>query len=584
MASLFQYSLRLKIVGLISILLLIMLAITGYSHLKTLQGHDKIVDLNEIIIPVLSKLTNIEIQTLRQEVQFEQAIQHTLLSAELDIKNKDIAQIKELGEQIDKEILVAKTFIEKALKRVIIVDDAIELARIEPILRTILKEHQQFTQLSLSLLSNSAKEIIANKNNIYKIQLQQLDSQEKYLYETLNTLVVHLEDFVQQQAHHIKSQDDARLLLSWEILFIALSAFVIGTVLSLFSIQRILVPIQKLKINAQFVAKGILDIEMSPSSKDEVGELTIAFNYMVKGLQDRENIKKTFSSYVDPRIARHLMSSNNKDQAGDRRIMTVFFSDIEGFTSISEQLTPETLVKFINQYLSEMSIPIQDEEGVIDKFIGDAIMAYWGTPFVNDDTQAISACRAGLVSLQRLTSLQEQIPDIVGLRVGAPKINIRIGIATGPVLIGNIGSKKIRNYTIMGDTVNLAARLESASKTYGTVMLLNEETSRRVKDELLLREIDRIAVKGKEEPTRIFEPLGEMSSVSQLDQKLKEVFEQALLAYRAQQWEEASQLFTDCLSIKTNDAPSKVFLKRIQQLQNNPPSENWDGVFKMISK
>jgi hypothetical protein len=136
----------------------------------------------------------------------------------------------------------------------------------------------------------------------------------------------------------------------------------------------------------------------------------------------------------------------------------------------------------------------------------------------------------------------------------------------------------------MGDTVNLAARLESASKTYGTVMLLNEETSRRVKDELLLREIDRIAVKGKEEPTRIFEPLGEMSSVSQLDQKLKEVFEQALLAYRAQQWEEASQLFTDCLSIKTNDAPSKVFLKRIQQLQNNPPSENWDGVFKMISK
>jgi adenylate cyclase len=264
--------------------------------------------------------------------------------------------------------------------------------------------------------------------------------------------------------------------------------------------------------------------------------------------------------------------------------MTVFFSDMAGFTTISELLTPQALVRLINAYLIEMSKPIAKENGVIDKFIGDAIMAYWGAPFVSESDHPRLAVRAGLQMFEYLDKFRLDVPEVTGLRTGAPNVDIRIGIATGPVLIGNMGSATMKSYTIMGDTVNLAARLEQACKTYSLRILISEATYLPTANDFLAREIDLIAVKGKSEAIRIFEPIAEMDLSTADHQRVVAQFAGALADYRLQKWDAAEAGFKAVLNARPGDGPSKVFLERISLLRDTPPAENWDGVWHMTEK
>ncbi|MGI9382998.1 MAG: adenylate/guanylate cyclase domain-containing protein [Methyloligellaceae bacterium] len=574
-----RLSLWHKIVGLISVLLFAMLLVAGYSHVKTLQSHDEIQDLNGLLLPILKRLARIEVHALRQDIHYERA-----MALRSDGKAKalqtETERFKSLGEQVIKEVGTVRGLAAQALERVRDVEDAVELARIEPLLQGIEKAHKRFRAQSLAVLSHTG----STDGELYRTKLAQLEREKDDLFESLALMVLQLEDFVAAQALEVVRHDQERTMLSWQLLTVTLCAFLIGIVLGTIVTRRMLEPIASLKESAAAVAKGDLDIEVEPRTRDEIGELALAFNQMVVGLRERESIKETFSSYVDPRIVGHLLSPGNEDQEGDRREMTVFFSDIEGFTSISEQLTPQSLVKLINHYLADMSVPIQEQDGVIDKFIGDAIMAYWGPPFVRDQDQALLGCRAGLACLEKLPLFQEQVPEITGLRRDAPTVRVRIGLATGPVLIGNIGSRKIRNYTLMGDTVNLAARLEGACKEYGVRMLVSEATAAAVGEEIALREIDSIAVKGKTEPSRIFEPLGRIADAEPATRVLKESFEVGLAAYRAQDWTKANSAFAKCLKTVPDDRASQTFLARIESLKGTPPGTDWDGVWRMTSK
>lgn len=576
-----RLSLWHKIVGLIAVLLLAMLLVAGYSHYKTLQSHDEIQDLNGLLLPILKRLARIEVHALREDIHYERAM---AIRAGRVAKPKaletEIERFKSLGAQVIKEVGTVRGLAAQALERVRDVEDAVELARIEPLLKGIEKAHKRFREQSLGVLTHTGPA----DGELYRTKLTQLEREKDDLFESLALMVFQLEDFVATQALEVVRHDRERTMLSWQLLTVALCAFLIGIVLGTIVTRRMLEPIGNLRESAAAVAKGNLDVEVQPQTRDEIGELALAFNEMVAGLRERESIKETFSSYVDPRIVGHLLSPGNEDMEGDRREMTVFFSDIEGFTTISEQLTPQSLVKLINHYLGDMSVPIQEQDGVIDKFIGDAIMAYWGPPFVRDRDQAVLGCRAGLACLERLALFQEQVPEITGLRQGAPAIKIRIGIATGPVVIGNIGSTKMRNFTLMGDTVNLAARLEGACKAYGVRMLVSETTAAAVREEIDLREIDAIAVKGKSEPSRIFEPLGRAADAGPTARILKETFETGLAAYRDQDWSKAESAFSKCLKTAPEDRPSQTFLARIEMLKQTPPGADWDGVWRMTTK
>jgi adenylate cyclase len=238
----------------------------------------------------------------------------------------------------------------------------------------------------------------------------------------------------------------------------------------------------------------------------------------------------------------------------------------------------------INQYFSLVSEPIMLRNGVIDKYIGDAIMAFWGAPFTSEDEQAKLACLAALEQFDKLDELNGQMGDILGFRKGLPNVDIRIGLCTGEVVAGNIGSTQSRSYTLMGDTVNIAARLESANKQFGTRILMNEDTYLRIKDDFVTRHIDKIVVVGKYEPVEIYELVGKVGDVEQLVIEKIGAYHQALAAYRQQQWSEALGWIAKSQAILPSDGPSEVLKKRIHQLQQQNLPQNWDGVWRLTGK
>jgi len=259
------------------------------------------------------------------------------------------------------------------------------------------------------------------------------------------------------------------------------------------------------------------------------------------------------------------------------------FTDMKGFTSLSEELMPSNLVVLLNRYLSLMSAPVTANLGVVDKYIGDAVMAFWGPPFTEERAHAALACVTALVQVTQIDQLRAELPELIGRRKGLPLIDIHIGISTGEVVVGAIGSEITHEYTVIGDTVNVGSRLESLNKEYGTRILLCDATRLLAGERFEVREVDTIRVVGKEDPIRVFELLGEKGKVADSCLALRDEFEKGLALYRDRQWREAEPSFVRCLQITPDDKCSQLFLDRVRQLAAAPPSD-WDGVWRFSAK
>jgi class 3 adenylate cyclase len=241
-------------------------------------------------------------------------------------------------------------------------------------------------------------------------------------------------------------------------------------------------------------------------------------------------------------------------------------------------MTPQGLVKVMNRYLSIMSIPIRTNRGIIDKYIGDGIMAYWGPPFVDEADHARFACLAALEMIDRVATLRQEIPELLGVR-GTPmeKCDIRIGVATGEALVGSIGSDVMMSYTVMGDVVNLASRLEGANKAYGTRNLVSERTIAAAGVTVEVREIDRVVVAGHTHSEVIFEMLGSKGELSPQQLMLRDRYLEGLAAYRERRWEDALAGFSASLEATPGDGPSIAMIKRIESFKLDPPPQDWNG-------
>jgi class 3 adenylate cyclase/HAMP domain-containing protein len=342
-------------------------------------------------------------------------------------------------------------------------------------------------------------------------------------------------------------------------------------------------PVRRLLAATRAVAAGELDLPPTPvTSRDEIGELTAGFNQMVQDIKLKGVIRDLFGKYMDPRVVDQLIKSPERlELEGSRQDMSVAFSDMQGFTNLGERLTPTALVNLINRYLSTLSDAIRLQGGVIDKYIGDAIMAYWGPPFTSPDDHAVRACRAALDELVRFREFADALPEIVGVH-GLPSVGLRIGIASGDVVVGSIGSEFARGYTLIGDRVNLAARIEKATRLYDVPILISERTAQLAAEAIETREIDTIQLRGKAEPQRVFELLGRKGELDSDGAALRATYGEALDAYRAGDWAAAREGFAACLSLRTGDGPSKLFLARIAQLEGRAPSGAWDGIWREL--
>jgi adenylate cyclase len=282
---------------------------------------------------------------------------------------------------------------------------------------------------------------------------------------------------------------------------------------------------------------------------------------------------------MDPGIADQMVANGAEMLGGKNVVATVLFSDIRSFTTITEQLGAQGTVALLNEYFTLMVDCIQREEGMLDKFIGDAIMAAFGIPVAHDDDpdRAVRSAIAMIVELR--------IWNAARVADGKLPVDIGVGLNSDNVVSGNIGSKKRMDYTIIGDGVNLAARLESACKQYGAHILISEFTYRNLRGTYRTRELDFVVVKGKTKPVAIYEVLDyhtEQSYPSLID--AMGLFRNALTKYRHQEWAAARKLFNEVLALNPDDKAATMYLERCDHLENNPPPPDWDGTWVMESK
>ena len=292
----------------------------------------------------------------------------------------------------------------------------------------------------------------------------------------------------------------------------------------------------------------------------------------------KKQLGNIFGQYIPRELVDEMSQSDEEfTLAGERREMTVFFSDVRGFTTISEKMEPEDLCDLINDILTPVTRIIHEHKGTIDKYIGDAIMAFWGAP-VHMDQHAQAAVKAGLRVIDTLSTINEQFHER-----GWPEIDLGIGLNTGDMVVGNMGSQFRIAYTVMGDTVNLGSRLEGLTKQYGVRMIVSEST-KVAAPQFAYRELDCVRVKGKNKPIAIYEPIGEIEQVTPLQQHRLMLVAQALAFYRQQQWDQATQLLHELLELTPDDKLYHIYLERIAHYRDYPPEENWDGAFTHTSK
>lgn len=326
---------------------------------------------------------------------------------------------------------------------------------------------------------------------------------------------------------------------------------------------------EEMKLVKRFQMNSDLEIH---SFLKEVDNMAVSFHGMKQGL-------RSFQKYVPDDLVRELISLGREAvQGGERKKITLFFSDIAGFTSVSEKISPEQLVDLLGEYLETCSQIILDHKGTIDKYIGDSIMAFWGAPKPLEN-HALYACQSALSINESLQELDEKWQ-----KEGKPVLKQRIGIHTGEVIVGNFGSKKRINYTAIGDSVNLASRMEGLNKFYGTEILITETVYEEVKNFMITRKIDIVAVKGKEESTSIYELICKRESANPKMLAWLAQFQKGFSLYLERDWENAIRIFQDVIELTQGDSVSKLLMKRCEMFQKNPPPTDWRGDYHMITK
>ncbi|MFA5184974.1 MAG: adenylate/guanylate cyclase domain-containing protein [Patescibacteria group bacterium] len=294
--------------------------------------------------------------------------------------------------------------------------------------------------------------------------------------------------------------------------------------------------------------------------------------------RQRRELKTAFSRYVSPSVVDVIIADPSKLKlGGERKRMTVLFSDICGFTSISEKLTPEKLVEVLNKYLSRMTAIVFEESGVLDKYIGDAVMAFWNAPFEQPD----HAYRAVATALKMQTVLDEMNSK---KEFGDVEIRIGVGINTGDMVVGNVGGEARFDYTVIGDNVNLGSRLESLTRQYKVGVIVTEATATEVGERILFRHLDKVAVKGKKEPAVIFEAIAETAAATPEQKKSAELFDAAFAKYLAKDFTGCSAACDEVLKLKADDFAAQQLKERAAHFVAEPPPADWDGTWVYLKK
>jgi adenylate cyclase len=567
-------SIRKKIFLLAGILLALFGAVVGVlATMQRLDGQQ----INNIVnyeLPLSRQVSEFDVGTDRYELNIMRVLRLETASPE-ELKAA-IATKQALTDELRKSVDETQSLLRRAIQDPNYrTEDRVDLARIEGSFKYLARSLDGFLAAgdqTMALLADG-------KLDEARAASLGFDKYAQTFGPDLSEIRRGLASLTDRATRTVLSRQQLNTYLSFA-LFIA--ACGIGLGISAVGSAQAVSGLRQLVASARTIASGANSAPVVILTRDEVGELARSFNSMVEELRSRERIKDTFGKFVDPRLINQLIGSG-ADQA-ERRTLTVFFSDIADFSGISEQLTASAVVNLLNSYFSEVATVIHEHHGFIDKYIGDAVMAFWISPFSAGDTHASDACLAALAQQEAIVALRAKLPEITGMRRNPPKLMIRMGIATGEAVVGTVGAASSRSYTVMGDTVNLASRIEGINKTYRCSITLSEETFRLAQDVIEARELDLIIVAGKTEPIRLYEAMSRAGELSPEQIALRDLFAEGLAAYRRRDWDEAHNRFESCLRHAPEDGPSQLFIERIAVLRNEPPPADWGGIWRFAEK
>ena len=575
-----RLSIRRKILGIATGLIVLMAIASVLSMVMVSRVSGQLQQLTESYIPAYGHLARMNIRSLERALALRRMV---IAKMQSPPDEQGFAERRSLYEaknaEVDQEAEGALASVNALIEAGNSIADTAALARIQSRIDSANKDLRRYLndeqERLLSLLD--ARDFPEISKSLARTDALRDEFNQKIdaIRADMLSLVVSHASTTMQEEHRI-------LLIS--TVLTALAAL-LGWAFSALVGTGISRPVRRLLEGTRAVEAGHLDESITITTRDEVGQLTAAFNRMVEQLRHKEQIRDTFGRYLDPRVVERLIDRPSTiTTEGERRVMTVLFCDMEGFTRVSEGMTPPGLVRVMNRYLSVMSEPIRKQQGVIDKYIGDAIMAYWGPPFNEDADQARLACSAAIDMIERVGTLRTELSELVGVRNISISSDLRIGIATGEAIVGSIGSELMMSYTVMGDTVNLASRLEAANKVYGGRCLVTEATISAAGGAIEAREIDRVIVTGQTRPQAVFEIMGRKGELTQQQQTLRTQYSQGLAAYRTRRWEEALGALNSALEAVPGDGPSTTLAERVKGLHANPPADDWDGTRRLDYK
>jgi class 3 adenylate cyclase len=578
----FRKSIKQKIVGIAAGLIVLAVVTSALSMIMAARVGHLLEELSGHYIPAYGNLVRANVKSLERALAVRQMIIAKMQNPPDEAAfAAHLSTFQSVDPEIDREAQAARKHIAAIIDDTSTPSDNAALGRLDDRIETAISDLRERLDEQGAILM---KQFEARKFDEARATLSRADMLREEFDRKIAGVRADMMNQVFASAATVMHEQRQAIWISAGVTGIAA---VLGFVFAMMVGSGITGPVLRLLEGTREVEAGRLDRSIDVTTRDEIGQLSAAFNRMIERLRQNQRIRETFGRYIDPRIAESLLSETATAAAaaeGQRRVMTVMFCDMKGFTALSEGVTPQGLVKIMNRYLSSMSEPIHAHRGVIDKYIGDAIMAYWGPPFIEEADQAKSACTAAIDMIARLPSLRTELPELLGVRTISADCDLRIGIATGEALVGSIGSEYMMSFTVMGDTVNLASRLESANKVYNSRCLVSEATAKMCAADFDVREIDRVVVTGLSQPQTIYQIMGQKDALSPQQRQLCAHYAAGLAAYRARRWDEARAAFSTALKAMPEDGPSIALLARVENLSRNPPPVDWDGSWHMESK
>ncbi|MCW7509491.1 HAMP domain-containing protein [Leptospira levettii] len=367
-----------------------------------------------------------------------------------------------------------------------------------------------------------------------------------------------------------------------QIVFTAITICMVAILFAIFISGVVVQKIRKIIRSAEDVGQGNLHVHFDDGGNDEFGNLTVALNQMVSGLKEREKMRGVLGSMVDPVVVGEALKDLEKLKQGSEKVITAFFSDIAGFSTISEKLNSKELADLLNEYLSAMTLILKQHDGVLDKYIGDAIVGIFNAP-LDVENHCLKAVSASVEMRDKLEGLKKEWIQNNAYIPEAHDMKFRIGLNMGYAKVGFMGTDALASYTMMGDTVNLAARLEAAGKDYGVCILVSEFVHDEIKDHFFTRKLDTVRVKGKSKPVTLYEVRCKKGEETEEDKKFVNAYETALFSYFNRKFPEAKRQF-ETLYQSSHDEACKLLLERCQYYIETPPELDWDGSFTRTKK